>query len=93
MSLTVEGAQDPWNKDKYQFQKWAVERVGGFVSFKRTADGGIDGRTYFSDDVETHSMALEVKGGRNVSISHLRALRGVLDDDLALMAGLISCTP
>ena len=38
-------------------------------------------------------MAVEVKGGRNVSISHLRALRGVLDDDMALMAGFIILHP
>ena len=91
--LTVDGAQDLWEKDPYQFQKWAVERAEGFVSTKRTADGGIDGRIYFSDSDTTHSMVVEVKGGENVSISHVRALRGVLDDDLALMAGLIILHP
>ena len=90
---TVEGAQDLWEKDPYQFQKWAVERVEGFVTTKKTADGGIDGRIYFSDKNRTHSMVVEVKGGDNVSIAHVRALRGVLDDDLALMAGLIIQKP
>ena len=61
--LTVEGAQDLWEKDPYQFQKWAVERAEGFVSTKRTSDGGIDGRIYFSDSDTTHSMVVEVKGG------------------------------
>ena len=91
--LTVEGAQDLWEKDPYQFQKWAVERAEGFVSTKRTSDGGIDGRIYFSDSEITHSMVVEVKGGENVSISHIRALRGVLEDDLALMAGFIILRP
>ena len=27
---TVEGAQDLWRRDKYHFQKWAVEQVEGF---------------------------------------------------------------
>ena len=45
---TVEGAQDLWERDKYHFQKWAVESVDGFVTTKRTADGGIDGRVYFA---------------------------------------------
>lgn len=34
-------------------------------------------------------MVLEVKGGKNVNIQHVRALRGVLDRDPAIMAGLI----
>ena len=98
----VEGARDLWERDKYQFQKWAVEQADGFVTSKRTADGGIDGRLYFyapdyanlapgdtplSETLE--SMVIEVKGGRNVSIADVRALRGVLDNDDAAMAGLI----
>ena len=47
MPRNIEGAQDLWTRDKYHFQKWAVESVDGFVTSKRTADGGIDGRIYF----------------------------------------------
>ena len=93
---TVEGARDLWERDKYHFQKWAVEQVDGFVTTRRTADGGIDGRLYFdvpatdrpfSDDLQ--SMVIEVKGGANVGIGVVRNLRGVLERDTALMAGLI----
>ena len=98
---TLEGAQDLWHRDKYHFQQWAVEQVDGFVTSKRTADGGIDGRLYFAMPTEhglgghgdPHSMAIEVKGGKNVSIESLRALRGVLDSDTAVMAGLIVMEP
>lgn len=38
-------------------------------------------------------MAIEVKGGKNVNISDLRALKGVLDNDTALMVGLIIMEP
>ena len=66
---TLEGAKDLWTHDKYHFQKWAVEEIDGFVTTKRTADGGIDGRLYFvvpgAQDLQ--SMAIEVKGGKNVS--------------------------
>ena len=43
------------------FQKWAVEEAEGFVSTKRTSDGGIDGRLYFgsSKDKELKSMGLQ----------------------------------
>ena len=92
----VEGARDLWDRDKYHFQKWAVEQVDGFVTTNRTADGGIDGRLYFdmphtkkqfADELQ--SMVIEVKGGANVGIGVIRDLRGVLERDSALMAGLI----
>jgi len=86
-----EGARDLWERDKYHFQKWAVEEVDGFVTSKRTADGGVDGRLYFyiphNDDLQ--SMLIEVKGGKNVGPNDLRALRGVLKNSTAKMAGLI----
>ena len=92
---TLEGAKDLWRRDKYHFQKWAVEQTEGFVTTKRTADGGIDGRVYFAvpDEKELQSMVVEVKGGANVNIVDLRALKGVLDYDTALMAGLVIMEP
>ena len=92
---TLEGAVDLWAKDKYHFQQWAVEQADGFVTTKRTADGGVDGRIYFAvpDSKELQSMVVEVKGGANVTIESLRALKGVLDYDNALMAGLIIREP
>ena len=91
----LEGAVDLWQRDPYHFQKWAVEQVDGFVTTRRTADGGIDGRLYFDmpGERDLQSMALEVKGGKHVGISVLRELRGVLEDDRALMAGLIVMRP
>ena len=92
---TLEGAQDLWTRDKYHFQKWAVEQVEGFVTTKRSADGGVDGRVYFAlpDVKELQSMVIEVKGGANVHVTALRALKGVLDYNTALMAGLITMHP
>ena len=87
----VEGARDLWERDKYHFQKWAVEQVDGFVTTKRGSDGGIDGRLYFDmpDRKDLQSMVLEVKGGMNVGIGDVRDLRGVLERETAQMAGLI----
>ena len=92
---TVEGAQDLWERDKYHFQKWAVEQVEGFVTTKRSADGGVDGRVYFAvpHAQDLQSMVIEVKGGANVGINVVRELKGVLDYDTALMAGLIVMNP
>ena len=92
---TVEGARDLWQRDKYHFQKWAVEQVEGFVTTKRSADGGIDGRVYYAvpHAQDLQSMVIEVKGGVNVGINVLRELKGVSDYDTALMAGLIIMEP
>ena len=38
-------------------------------------------------------MAIEVKGGKNVGIRDRRALRGVMENDLAMMGGLIILQP
>lgn len=88
---TIEGAQDLWTRDKHQFQKWAIEQIDGFVTTKKTDDGGVDGRLYFSlpGQPDLESMVIEVKGGKNVSKEVVRSLRGVLDRDQAKMAGLI----
>ena len=89
---TMEGARDLWVRDKYHFQKWAVEEIDGFVTSRKTGDGGIDGRLYFDHPDYPHlqSMVLEVKGGRNVGIGSVRDLRGVLERESGLMAGLIT---
>ena len=91
----LEGAMDLWTRDKYHFQKWAVESVDGFVTTRRTADGGIDGRLYFELPLrkDLQSMSIEVKGGKHVNIEHVRSLRGVLERDEASMAGLIIMEP
>ena len=87
----IEGAADLWERDKYHFQKWAVEEVDGFVTTRKGSDGGIDGRLYFGlpDRPDLSSMVIEVKGGKNVGINVVRDLRGVLERDEAEMAGLI----
>ena len=91
---TLEGAKDLWKRDKYQFQKWCIEQVDGFVTARKTADGGIDGRLYFDTrEKELQSMVLEVKGGKNVGIADLRALHSVMNRDGAEMAGLIIMEP
>ena len=86
-----EGARDLWRRDPYQFQQWCVEEVNGFVTNQRSADGGIDGRIYFemNNIKKLQNMILEVKGGQNVPVAHLRALIGTLEISDAKMAGLI----
>ena len=96
MPRDMEGARDLWERDKYHFQKWAVEQVEGFVTARKAGDGGVDGRLYFAMPQQDawerdplRSMVIEVKGGANVGIGVVRDLRGVLEREDADMAGLI----
>ena len=88
----LEGAEDLWKRDKYQFQKWAVEMVDGFVTARKTRDGGVDGRLYFpvDEDSDLKAMKLEVKGGTKVNPNDLRALAGVIDEEDYPMGGFIT---
>ncbi len=87
---TLEGARDLWKRDKYHFQKWAVEQIDGFVTSRKTGDGGIDGRLYFDRGGNNlESMILEVKGGQNINISVIRDIRGAMEREGVPMAGLI----
>ena len=93
----IEGADDLWKRDKFQFQKWAVEHINGFRSAKLSHDKGVDGEIYFavSNDLDEglKSMAIEVKGGANVNPADLRALGDVLIDDDFMLAGMIVRKP
>ena len=89
---TLEGAADLWTRDKYQFEKWAVEMVDGFVKTRRSRDGGVDGRIYFPAEKDNNlkAMKLQVKGGATVNIESLRALAGIIDEEDYPMGGFIT---
>ena len=95
---TKEYALDLWTREPYQFQRWAIESVDGFVTPKRTSDGGIDGILWFRfpGKKELSSMVImviEVKSGESVVIEVIRSLRGVLEGSRFEMAGLIIRNP
>jgi DNA modification methylase len=88
--VSVEQAEDLARRHPFQFQHWAVERVGGFPMQKKVADKGIDGRIYFETRAGMRSMVLSVKGGK-VRPTDVRDLRGVLErEEDAELAGFIS---
>lgn len=79
--------------DPYQFQWWVLGLVGARpVEQKKGADKGIDGRLYFHDEgsgSKTKQVVFSVKAG-NVTVSHLRDLRGVMDREKADI-GVLLC--
>lgn len=87
--VSVEQAEELFQQDPFQFQHWAVERVGGFPMQKKVADKGIDGQLYFETKTDLRSMVLSVKGGV-IRPTDIRDLRGVLEREEVEMAGFIS---
>jgi DNA modification methylase len=69
-------------KDKYQFQWWAVTRAGGqpYGDRKKGADTGIDGYIYYMDEKNKIKKAIiSVKGGKTVSVSMIRDIGHVIE--------------
>lgn len=79
-------AQDLAQRDKYQFQWWAVSMVDAlpFGGKKKGADGGIDGIIYFKPDGKRTEKALvSVKGGGSVSVNMIRDLHSAMEREKA----------
>jgi DNA modification methylase len=90
----LKGAERLADESKYQFQEWALglcgaRRVG---ELKKGADRGIDGRVYFreANSSEYKQIIFFVKGGRNIGVSEVRDLIGVLQREKAEIGVYIS---
>ena len=89
--LSVEGAQDLFDRDPRQFQHWAVELSGGFATAKYSGDRGVDGRIYFETKEGLKSMVLSVKGGRTLTPAFVRDLRGTMENEEGSEMGGFIC--
>ena len=91
----LEGARDLSNRDKYQFQWWAVSLVDAvpFGGKKKGADGGIDGHIFFRSSAKAVEKAIvSVKGG-GVGVKDIRELIAVVDRERAKIGVYISLEP
>jgi site-specific DNA-methyltransferase (adenine-specific) len=91
----LEGARDLSDRDKYQFQWWAVSLVDAvpFGGKKKGADGGIDGHIFFKSGAKTTEKAIvSVKGG-GVGVKDVRELTAVVDRERAKIGVYISLEP
>jgi site-specific DNA-methyltransferase (adenine-specific) len=91
----LEGARDLADRDKYQFQWWAVSLVDAvpFGGKKKGADGGIDGHIFFKSAAKTTEKAIvSVKGG-GVGVTDIRELMAVVDRERAKIGVYISLKP
>jgi site-specific DNA-methyltransferase (adenine-specific) len=90
-----DGAKDLAERDKYQFQWWAISLVEAqpYGGKKKGADGGIDGLIYFRSDARTTERAIvSVKGGA-VSVPMIRDLKGVLEREKAPIGVFLTLVP
>jgi site-specific DNA-methyltransferase (adenine-specific) len=104
IQFTVEGtpkdlasAVDLAERDKYQFQWWAVSMVDAlpFGGKKKGADGGIDGIIYFNDldpateKMKTHRAIVSVKGGLKPGVAMVETLAACIEREKAPIGILI----
>ncbi|MBX3266908.1 MAG: restriction endonuclease [Acidobacteria bacterium] len=97
------GAKELADKDKYGFQWWILPLIGaravgaekGQKEGKKGADKGIDGRMVFTDDTSGKSkhVIISVKGGQNVSVSHIRDLVGTVEREKAAIGIYLTLEP
>ncbi|MCX6004590.1 MAG: restriction endonuclease, partial [Chloroflexi bacterium] len=84
-----EGAKELARQNKYEFQWWAVSKIGGqpYGDKKKGADTGIDGYLYFTDyttDKDKIKKAIiSVKASGQVHSSMIRDLGHVIDREKA----------
>jgi site-specific DNA-methyltransferase (adenine-specific) len=95
--VDLAGARDLAQRDKYQFQWWALDRLGAqpVSGRKRGADLGIDGVIpFFAGPKEDYRRALvSVKGGEHVSVGMVRDLVGVLEREKEPIGLLLTLEP
>jgi DNA modification methylase len=95
----LEGARDLANRerDKYQFQWWAVSLVDAqpYRGKVKGADGGIDGIKYFHDlrSPEAKKILVSVKGGENIGVGMIRDLKGTMEREKAEFGLFITLVP
>jgi DNA modification methylase len=95
--VDLAGARDLAQRDKYQFQWWALDRLGAqpVSGRKKGADLGIDGVIpFFAGPKEDYKRALvSVKGGEHVNVGMVRDLVGVLEREKEPIGVLLTLEP
>jgi hypothetical protein len=94
--VDLPGAQQLADRDKYQFQWWALDRIGASPAGgdkKKGMDRGIDGVIPFMEgSMDRRRVIVSVKGGA-VSSAHVRDLKGVLEREDAPIGVLLTMKP
>lgn len=92
--MDIDGAKALAQLDRFQFQWWALGKVGARPTpseQKRGADQGIDGRIFFheKEGASTKQIIFSVKSG-GVGARDVRDLRGVVEREKAQIGALLT---
>jgi len=91
--VDLQGSEELAKQDPYQFQWWALGKVGARPSEsekKKGGDKGIDGYIYFHDEYQkTKKIIIQVKSG-HVNPGQIRDLRGVIEREKAQIGVFIT---
>jgi site-specific DNA-methyltransferase (adenine-specific) len=91
---SVEDAIQLAEEDKYQFQWWAVRRLGAReIDYKKGADERIDGRLVLRAERSGDRLPeaiISVKAGRTSGPRHVSELRGVIERENAEIGVLVT---
>jgi site-specific DNA-methyltransferase (adenine-specific) len=80
-----------FNRNAFEFERWAVSLVKAQPNEKQTGDKGVDGVARFDVDKKTKGRVLvSVKGGKDRSPKHVRELGGSVESRNAQMGILIT---
>lgn len=88
----VAGARALFQRNPFDFERWAVSLVGAQPNSKQVGDKGIDGVARFATDNRggTDRILVSVKGGRSLNPAMVRDLIGTVDGQRAAMGVLIT---
>lgn len=87
------GAQALADKNKFEFERWAVTLIPDAQPYKSKGggDAGVDGILYFKTGQkgtgrkETGKAILSVKGGKSIKPSEVRDLKGTIEREKAMI--------
>lgn len=87
-------AQALFDRDPFEFERWAVSLIGAQPNAKQVADRGIDGVGRFMLDGKggIGKFLVSVKGGKLLNPSMVRDLQGTVQAQDAAMGILVSLT-
>ena len=98
--VDLAGAHDLAERDKYQFQWWALDRLGAqpVSGKKKGSDKGIDGVIPIllggtADKPDYGRVLVSVKGGGHVNVTMVRDLKGVLEREGEPIGILLTLVP
>ncbi|EHI47756.1 DNA methylase [SAR116 cluster alpha proteobacterium HIMB100] len=88
---SLEAARMLFQRDPFEFERWAVDLVGAEPNKKQVGDSGSDGELTFpsTDKKRAQRGVVSGKGGANVNPAMVRDLRGTVEAMNAAMGVLV----